>query len=164
MCFPNWTDTAVHLVIVSAACWNTLASLEYFSGISSVCPPSPAVPPFNWISSTPSSPLSAHDDTHTPEDTRWRLYIAACRCQRGLMLMKLLSHTPPSDLLPNELQRDWLRPVCRCLSVGRRHEDELYSKYKISISIYLSMVQLDSMENVLTMRGLLLAVKHWITE
>lgn len=62
VCCTNWAYTAVPLVIVSHACWNILVSLQYFTRISSVHPP---ISLFNWISSSPSSPLSPHDGTHS---------------------------------------------------------------------------------------------------
>lgn len=81
----SWADTAIPLVIVSPAQQNTLVMLQHFSRVSSVCPYSPPVFPFNWASTThrsQSSPMMAH----TPSDS-----LPISLFERELMLMKFLS-------------------------------------------------------------------------
>lgn len=61
VCFAKWADTAQPFVItVSPSSWSILVSLQYFTWISSVHPHSPPIFLFNWMSSSPSSPLSPH--------------------------------------------------------------------------------------------------------
>lgn len=89
VCFAKWADTAQPFVItVSPSSWSILVSLQYFTRISSVHPHSPPIFLFNWMSSSPSSPLRPSYGTHLK--TPWKFYIAS-HSQRERMLMTFLS-------------------------------------------------------------------------